>query len=438
MSYLLNQNIFTIIQNMSSIVLGYTGKFMSLSLGIASILIMFVIAQESYKLMLGKPFDVMWWIRPLLMLMIILTWQSTPSRSSYIQTSLPGIIRSMFGGLEGSAKTTFMTRMARLEERKKKKLELLDQKWTELSNKGAEAATAKDMLENADKEEKDSGVTLNPSTWTDAISKKFDSIKESMVVYSKMIVLYFSHWTDKVLEWVGNFIWAVSIYATFMAQSLGIAFLTIFGPLHFGLSVYDLWKDAWASWLMRFISFQFYGFVAYIVMTASCSLIDFGVQADIALLSQPGFPEAFSFNAIFTLFGYFIGAAAMKMVPEIVSWIVPTNSSQAMGQFSQGISSTFGTAPAKFAVNSAVSLTGAAIGGTVGAFATGAWDRTGKKVLNQSMDKLFGKPYSSNTGGSSSRPSSSSSPPPSSGGSSGGGNKSNSSTSKPPSGSSSK
>lgn len=415
MNYLISDNIFNIITDMNSIVLSYTKYFMSLSLGIASILIMIVIAQEGFKLMSGaKTFDPLWWIRPILMLFIILTWQAgtgvirsgsqtanPSSRGRYVtlQGSLPGIINTTVGGLERRAKATFMSRMATLEERKKKKTELLRAKWDTLLSKGAEVEAAKEALK---KEEEDDGISLSDLSFDslkDSLSQSFESVKQGIANYTKMILLEISHWMDMLLEWIGNFIWAIAVYATFMAQSLGLAFLTIFGPIHFGLSVFDVWKDAWASWLMRFISFHFYGWVAYIIMTASCSLIDFGIRSDIQLLSQPGFPEAFSFNAVYTLFGYIVGALAMKMVPEIVSWIVPTNASQAAGAFQQGLAQTFGTAPA----NRIVSAGASAIGGAIVA-------RTVSKGGSHTMDNFSGKPYSPHSGGSQTKPSSGSSP----------------------------
>lgn len=382
MTDLLNPQIFGIIENTTSVVISYSSRFIALSLGIASILIMIVIAQEGYKLMVGdKSFDPIWWIRPLVMLLIITTWQTGGGRwvtekrdftvngktlgqlpvRVYEYGSLPTMVRTTFGPLEGMARETFAIRMAKLEESKKEKLRLLDEKWNELLNKGAEIEAGKEALDKTGNEEDESWLSsIDPSTWGESFKKEFASVKESIVNYTKVVLLQISSWVDKIIEWIGNLIWAIAVYATFMTKSLAIAFLTIFGPISFGLSVYDLWRDAWATWLMRFISFHLYGWVAYIVMTASCSIIDFGVRADIALLSQPGFPEAFSFNAIYTLFGYLVGAMAMKMVPEVVSWIVPTNASQAAGQFSSGLSGkTIGWGQA--AAGAAVSLTSMAI-----------------------------------------------------------------------------
>lgn len=422
MNYLISENIFNIITNMSSIVLSYTRYFMSLSLGIASILIMIVIAQEGFKLMTGsKSFDPLWWIRPILMLFIILTWQAGTGvvrggsntgwggRYITIQGSLPGIINTTFGGLERRAKATFMSRMATLNERKKKKTELLRAKWDTLLNKGAEVEAAKEALK---KQDEDDGLSLSDLSFDnlkESLSQSFESVKEGIVNYTKMILLELSHWTDMLFEWIGNFIWAVSIYATFMTQSLGLAFLTIFGPIHFGLSVFDVWKDAWASWLMKFISFHFYGWVAYIIMTASCSLIDFGIRSDIQLLSQPGFPEAFSFNALYTLFGYVVGALAMKMVPEIVSWMVPTNASQAAGAFQQGLTRSFGTQPASVAVRTGTNLAVAAVSSGapyIGAAARGAASSVAAGASYGYRQFSNNPPSGSSSGSSNSSPSS--------------------------------
>lgn len=372
MTFLLNSQILRIIQNMSSLVTAHTQYFMNLSLGIATILILIVVAQESYKLMLGgKSFDLMFWVRPMMMTLIIMSWNGS--------TSFPNIIKGIFSPISYKSAGRFYTATARLDTLKAKKNELLKAKWDLLIEKGAEVSASKEALSKVNKEENDNGSGIF-SDIKESISNTFNSIKNSIATWTKMIVLQISTWLDKLLEWIGNFIWAVSVYATFMTQSLGIGFLTLFGPISFGLSVFDIWKDAWASWLMRFISFHFYSFVAFVIMTASCSLIQFGVLADIKMLSQPGFPEAFSFNAVYTLFGYLVGALAMKMVPEVVSWIVPTNASSAAAQFSQGLSSAT-LAPAQM-------VTSALVGGIA--------SRTLGKWGNQALDKAFGTPYNPN------------------------------------------
>ena len=372
MKYLLNSELLRVIGRMSSLVSEHTQYFMNLSLGIATILILIVVAQESYKLMLGgKSFDLMFWVRPMMMTLIIMSWNGS--------TSLPRIVRGIFHPISYKSAGRFYKAAATLEILKEQKNNLLRQKWDLLIEKGAEVSASKEALSKVNKEENDNGSGIF-SDIKESISNTFDSIKNSIATWTKMIVLQISTWLDKVLEWVGNLIWAVAVYATFMTQSLAIGFLTLFGPISFGLSVFDIWKDAWATWLMRFISFHFYSFVAYVIMTASCSLIAFGVQADIDILVKPGFPEAFSFNALYTLFGYLVGALAMKMVPEVVSWIVPTNASSAATQFSQGLSSAT-LAPAQMA-------TSALVGGIA--------SRTLGKLGNQALDKAFGAPYNPN------------------------------------------
>lgn len=379
MNTLLNPYIFEVIDNMRYLVVAYSHDFMEFSLALAGLLVFIVVVQESYKLMLlQKGFDLMFWVRPFVMITIIATWNGLPYEGKY--QSFPGIIGAIFSPFSNASKGMFLDRTRTLNQLKEKKNDLLRQKWALLIEKGAEVSASKEALSNVHKEENDSGSGIF-SDIKESISNTFDSIKNSIATWTKMIVLQISTWLDKVLEWVGNFVWAIAVYATFTTQSLALGFLTLFGPIAFGLSVFDLWRDAWASWLMKFISFHFYSFVAYVIMTACCSLIEFGVKSDIKLLSEAGFPEAFSFNALYTLFGYFVGAMAMKMVPEIVSWIVPTNASSAAAQFSQGLSSG-ALAPAQMA-------TSALVGGIA--------SRTVGKWGNQGMDKVFGGQYNPNS-----------------------------------------
>ena len=75
MKYLLNSELLRVIGRMSSLVSEHTQYFMNLSLGIATILILIVVAQESYKLMLGgKSFDLMFWVRPMMMTLRKITY----------------------------------------------------------------------------------------------------------------------------------------------------------------------------------------------------------------------------------------------------------------------------------------------------------------------------------------------------------------------------
>lgn len=98
-----------------------------------------------------------------------------------------------------------------------------------------------------------------------------------------------------------------------------------------------IWKDNWASWLSRYLSFCLYGFVAYMIMAAAMQLFKYGIQVDIKQLSTPGLPSIFNYNYLYSLVAAVVGGYGLKMTPEIVSWIFPTGTSQAVNAFVNGI-----------------------------------------------------------------------------------------------------
>lgn len=335
MNELLDTNILDVIRSMGGVIRASSGTFVNLSLSLSSLLLLFVIAKEGFNLMLGnKSFDPIWWIRPLLMVIIIGGWNATPR--GRVHNSLPLAVNSVFGGFENTAKSQFTRHLSVLDNLKKKKSEALDAKHKEIIEMRAKMEAAR----KAASEEQEKSITeaLSPSEWMKSIKEGFEEAKDQFKNVLKLMTLDISNFVDKILEFIGNFIWRVALYTTLMIKELSLAFLFIFGPISFALSVYEIWRDAWAQWLMRYVSFQFYGFVAYTIMTGSLMIISYGVQNDIKVLSQPGYPEAFSFSAMYTLFGYLVGAFALKIVPEVVSWIVPTNASQAATQFTSGVS----------------------------------------------------------------------------------------------------
>lgn len=417
MSPILDPAILRVILTISGFLTNFAAYFVHFSKGIGAVLVLIVVAKEAYKMMAEhKSFDLLFWIRPLLLSFAISTWPA-----------IPLAINGACSFFEKKAQAQYQYWDNMLGALRQEKIDLMSKKWDELLNASSEIEASKKAIESNSKGEEEGGLTLNPSTWKESISKSFDNVKQSIINYTKVIVLQLSTWVERLLEWIGNVIWMIAVFCTLFAKELSIGFLIIFGPISFGFSVLGLWKDAWATWFTRFFSFQFYGFVAYLIMACSLQIIQLGLKSDIAILKQPGFPEAFSFNAAYTLFGYLIGAFAMKMVPEIVSWIVPTNSSQAASHFSSGLAAA-AAAPLAFAGGK---MSNAAWSKGTGAMTSVAGGATGlaSKGVHAAYNKISGRPPKgesgqSNSGGSSMPPKGGgSSVPPKGGGSSAGSSK---------------
>lgn len=325
---ILDKAITEIIKATTPFVTSRSGDFVLYAKAIAGLLVLFVVAQEAYKMIAKQePLDLLFWLRPLVISIILGSWPF-----------LPNVINNIGHGLNATGLSVFERATLDLDKLKAKKEKLLEAKWDSISHIKAELNTAKEALEEKDWGDKIYDATIGAAK--EAIENKIEETVNTLVNRGKLFVFEVGNFFSKILEWIGGFVWQISVLMTMFSMHLSIAFLTVFGPIAFGFSVFDTWRDAWATWLMRLFSFQFYGWVAYVIISASAQIVRLGVEHDIAVLSQPGFPQPFNFSTCYTLFGYIIGAYAMKMVPEIVSWIVPTSASQAAANFASSTTNT--------------------------------------------------------------------------------------------------
>ena len=80
-------------------------------------------------------------------------------------------------------------------------------------------------------------------------------------------------------------IWQAIVY---LIMFLGMIFfksiLAIVGPLAFAFSLLPSWRDAWSTWVSKYISVSLYGFIAYIDLAVSMAIIQYGIEDDIDVL----------------------------------------------------------------------------------------------------------------------------------------------------------
>ena len=109
--------------------------------------------------------------------------------------------------------------------------------------------------------------------------------------------------------------------------------LAIVGPISFAFSLLPSWRDAWSSWVSRYITVNLYGFLAYIELALSTAIIQYNIEDDIDVLQSVNADEdAF---ALFTIFqsGYHNGllpalvvsAIGLLLVPKVAEWIIPSS-----------------------------------------------------------------------------------------------------------------
>ena len=84
MNELLDTNILRVISVVGNAIQTSAWAFMALARNVATLLVLLVIAREAFNLMTGnKQFDLLWWLRPMVMVIIISSWTAYPSLSKF-------------------------------------------------------------------------------------------------------------------------------------------------------------------------------------------------------------------------------------------------------------------------------------------------------------------------------------------------------------------
>jgi hypothetical protein len=314
---------------LANYLVNFTSGNMSQMVGIARtlgiIFAMIVIAVECYKVMAkGQGFDLMAMARPILFAFVLSSWPAVCSTLTY-----PG---------------------GKVEEFFKEKFEVEKEQIVQLRNLRQEAAMG---LSEALREKKAAAEQLAKQTETDKglVGEALEAIgnaTEQIIEWGKSIQLttesFFKNLIESAIIWLGELYWQCSVYFIFLIKSIYIAVLTIFGPITMACSILPIWKDAWSQWVGRMVSVSLYGAMAYLVMIFSMQLMKYGVQADTQIINNilAGEDSLQAYQAtglgstLQTLIGLICGGMALKTVPEIASWVVPSAAVHSANGFMAG------------------------------------------------------------------------------------------------------
>lgn len=326
----LDEHFLYVVTSLSGFFRHYYGSLVGVGKAFGAVLSLVVVASEAYQMMLlKKSIDILSLLRPILICFVLAFWGSFTTG-----------LRQPFDGIENWArKGVYQTEVNKVNQLHKKRWEVQLKQYQILQDARAKAEVAEDQV----KENKN------------ALMEAWDNIKEfskKLLDISKVIFdlknTFFNWILEHIVNFIASIIWHICVLLTFFGKEIGLGILTITGPISFGISVLPVWKDAWASWVARYLSFCLYGFVAYLIMAAAMQLFKYGIEVDIQRLSTPGVPNPYNFNGLYSIVGAVVGGYGLRMTPEIVSWIFPTNTSMAISNFIGGmqnaVKQTAGTA----------------------------------------------------------------------------------------------
>ena len=187
----------------------------------------------------------------------------------------------------------------------------------------------------------------NGMQWLDRFKDGFDvtlkMIAEVMTKVLDDLSQVIMGWIEKIIKWISVIFLNFNFIGILMIGQIGMGILGIVGPIMFGMSIFEVWHNAWAEWMMKFFSYSLYGWLAYTVMGYCYGLVYFEMQAYEKTLQKaintsgaanglnewaPSFAGQLgvTLNWVVCLW---VGGYAMKFVPELAGVICSAPGSSA-------------------------------------------------------------------------------------------------------------
>lgn len=221
--------------------------------------------------------------------------------------------------------------------------------------------------ETSDEEQSiiDKATDLFDRAWdqiTDAITTKLEALgqilEDKIASFINSIQMSIFRIIQALIEFLCTLYLQTNFYGIMMIGQIGLGILALFGPIMLAMSIFEVWSNAWADWLMKFLALSTYGFLAYIVMGYTYSIVYYELLRQEQILVQTNaMITAHGFASVQDVFvknfgilinwviGLMTGGYCMRFVPELANMIFNTNAgggaaSSAAGAMKEGAKST--------------------------------------------------------------------------------------------------
>lgn len=184
--------------------------------------------------------------------------------------------------------------------------------------------------------------TAEKSFWDDptgvAKDAVVDAVLKPLIEWKYRLNISMQQLFTQLLELVSLWILRIMVYLVFALQVVYTGVLVTLGPISVAFSILPMFKDAFKTWLARYLSVQFYLVVAFLVLTVGSSLQTIAMSHEISryssLISLDGTVVdmqkimwlqsngILSFGTV--IVSFLVSAAAMLSVPKISTWIIST------------------------------------------------------------------------------------------------------------------
>ena len=294
---------------------------------LGAIFALVVAAIQAYKMMtMNGKFEILTIARPILFAFILSQWTGVVSI-----VCTPG--KLMENWFREKCEVEKVKIIQLREERKKAAAELTDK----LREKAAASMEAKNSSQGPQKD-KDYLMEL--------AEHAFENVINTVTGWIVAAEAFFANILQSIIQWIGELVWQIHVYFIFLLKAIYTTVLVMFGPIYIACSILPAWKDTWTQWVGKMVSVSLYGAMAYLVMILAFQLMKYGIQVDTSALTKIANGESGLWNYIVSSLGttvqtfisMIVGAWALRTVPEIASWAIPSNAIQSANHFIQGTS----------------------------------------------------------------------------------------------------
>lgn len=308
MNELLDRELMRMLEGITQNVSELFGMFVGIATILAGIFALVYLGIESYKMMLGeKQIEVSTLLRPFLIGFVIMLWPQ-----------FLGLIDGPCDALTDAARDIFENRIVEIDDAQRNRAAIQDSITMQVMANSVIADQANEI--STDEEIHRLGIRL------DGLINAVASLQTWFV--AKMRQIWFC-----IFESIIIMFWKAAVYLILFLRLMFKSVLAIVGPISFAFSLLPSWRDAWSSWVSRYITVNLYGFLAYIELTLSTAIIQYSIEDDIDVLQAVNADDgAF---ALFTIFqsGYhngllpalLVSALGLLLIPKVAEWVIPSS-----------------------------------------------------------------------------------------------------------------
>lgn len=332
---IVDENLLNVIQHLVDYLSGHYSSLITAGQMLGGVMSVLLIGGEIFKIMLKQnEIDILSISRPLAISFVLASWIPFVDALGAIPRTLESYSYSIF---QEEHAEIMALREARTEAAE------------EIKERVQKARAAAEMAENQISD----GSTFDKLM--EMGSDMLDVIQDQLYSFGTLVQAQFNQVIEEWVMKIGEFFWQVQVYLLFFIKEVFAGILIITGPLTFGLSVLPVWKDAWSQWISRYVSVLFFGFVGFFVMAAALQIVKYGIYMDTMILTTANSTQeafaAYSKSSMVTALYHFVtlivGGCALKMVPELSTWIILANAGQAAKEFVSGAYSTMKSSTTK-------------------------------------------------------------------------------------------